>query len=146
MKESKKIDCLHCKHLDTSDIPNLFCNINCELVNDTDFRYCPNSKESMLDYIEKHVLELEKAINKKDAEIKGLQTKLDEKELTISLVHKAFELACNLIDYEVDFCHLCKYKEFVTDKNHTLCHGDCKLAIMEYFRIKAEELLNNERK
>ena len=45
--------CLKCKHLDTSDMPNLFCNITCRLVNDGDFEFCPNDTKQTLAYIEK---------------------------------------------------------------------------------------------
>ena len=46
-------NCLKCKELDTSDIPNLFCKISCELVNETEFRYCPKNPKSVVEFIEK---------------------------------------------------------------------------------------------
>lgn len=62
-------DCLKCKNLDTSDIPNLFCNISCELVNETDFRYCPKDIKSVVAFIEKQdkqIRELQKELEKKN--------------------------------------------------------------------------------
>ncbi len=58
-------DCLKCKNLDTSDIPNLFCKLNCELVNETEFRYCPKDPKSVVEFIEK----LERLHKEKDKEI-----------------------------------------------------------------------------
>lgn len=45
--------CMNCKHLDTSDVPNLFCNLTAELVNDGDFRYCPKNPDSVIALVEK---------------------------------------------------------------------------------------------
>ncbi len=66
-------DCLKCKELDTSDIPNLFCKLTCELVNETDFRYCPKDSKSVVEFIEK----LEETHKK---EIQELQAKVNELE------------------------------------------------------------------
>ncbi len=59
--------CLKCKHLDTSDTPNLFCNITSELVNDGDFRFCPKDIKSVLAFIEKQ-----------DERIAGLESQMAE--------------------------------------------------------------------
>ena len=66
-------NCLKCKELDTSDIPNVFCKISCELVNETEFRYCPKNPKSVVEFIEK----LEETHKK---EIQELQAKVNELE------------------------------------------------------------------
>ena len=44
--------CLKCRHLDTSDLPNLFCDLTCKLVNDGNFEYCPKDTACVVTYIE----------------------------------------------------------------------------------------------
>lgn len=85
-------DCLKCENLDTSDIPNLFCKLNCELVNKTEFRYCPKDPKSVVEFIEKleelHKQEIKeikennrsKLVELFDAENKKLQQQLKEKD------------------------------------------------------------------
>ena len=73
--------CLNCKHLDTSDIPNLFCNLSAELVNDGDFRYCPKNPQSVIEFVEKQdyqIQELQKE-NSKLVIMLAMQEKEDRK-------------------------------------------------------------------
>lgn len=75
MSEKQFNKCLKCKHLDDTDIPNLFCNLSCELVNDGDFRYCPKNPESVIALVEKLDYEIE-------------QLKLENSRLKIQLEMK----------------------------------------------------------
>ena len=62
-------DCLKCKFLDKSDLPNLFCKLNYELVNKGDFRYCINSVKSIRSFVEKQDEEIER-LEKENLELK----------------------------------------------------------------------------
>ena len=52
MSEKQFNKCMKCKHFDDSDLPNMFCNLSCEGINDGDFRYCPKNPESVLRLVE----------------------------------------------------------------------------------------------
>lgn len=58
--------CLTCGMCDTSDIPNLFCKLNSELINDGDYRYCPKKPRETVNFI-----------HKQDEEIENLKQQLD---------------------------------------------------------------------
>ena len=68
MKQNKQLNekCLTCAMCDTSDIPNLFCKLSSELINDGDYRYCPKKPREVVDFI-----------HKQDNEIKRLNEQLD---------------------------------------------------------------------
>ena len=98
--------CLRCKHLDTSDIPNLFCNLTCQLVNDGDFEYCPKDTACVVTYVEnlKSQIELlkvgaEKGILKRDFDLltqnRELKQQLELKNLMLELF--AEEYRCLLL-------------------------------------------------
>ena len=55
MKQNKAINekCLTCAMCDDSDIPNLFCKLNSELINVGDYRYCPKKPREVINFIEK---------------------------------------------------------------------------------------------
>lgn len=58
--------CLKCKYLDQSDMPNLFCNLTYDLVNDGDFTVCPKDPKSVVNFI-----------NEIDSKSRGLEHKLN---------------------------------------------------------------------
>lgn len=68
MKQNKALNekCLTCAMCDDSDIPNLFCKLNSELINDGDYRYCPKKPREVINFIEKQ-----------DNEIKRLSEELE---------------------------------------------------------------------
>ena len=90
--------CLKCKHLDTSDIPNLFCNLTCELVNETEFEYCPKDTACVVAYVEnlKSQIELLKAGAEKGILKRDFDLLVRNKELMqqVEIWKKACELAC----------------------------------------------------
>ncbi len=57
--------CLKCKYLDTSDLPNLFCDLTCRMVNATEFTYCPKDVKNVVEYVEKLEKQLETLQTKK---------------------------------------------------------------------------------
>ncbi len=75
--------CLKCKHLDTSDMPNLFCNLSCELVNDDDFRYCPLDPKSVSEL----VYRLDKELKTAQSKIKKLEAAFNDACLEIASWH-----------------------------------------------------------
>lgn len=71
MKQNKQLNekCLTCAMCDTSDIPNLFCKLSSELINDGDYRYCPKKPREVVDFIHKQdeeILRLTKEIEVRD--------------------------------------------------------------------------------
>lgn len=68
--------CLSCKQLDTSDIPNLFCKLSCEGVNDGWYRYCPKDPKSVMELVYK----LDKEIEQLQKENSRLKIQLETKE------------------------------------------------------------------
>ena len=73
-KQFKK--CLYCKHFDDSDLPNMFCNLSCEGINDGDFRYCPKNPESVIRLVE----HLDYTIEQLQKENSRLKVQLEMKE------------------------------------------------------------------
>ena len=68
--------CLKCKHLDTSDMPNLFCKLSNRLVNDGDFSFCPLDSKGVCEYIENLIFKINRRLRNFDKwhdeiEIKG---------------------------------------------------------------------------
>lgn len=62
-KKTLNEKCLTCAMCDTSDIPNLFCKLNSELINDGDYRYCPKKPREVVDFIHKQDEEIYKLKN-----------------------------------------------------------------------------------
>ena len=75
----KNDKCLKCKYLDKTDMPNLFCDLTCKLINDGDFVYCPKDTESVVDYVElleEKVELLEQQITTKNSQTKKLESEV----------------------------------------------------------------------
>lgn len=75
-KQFKK--CIYCKHFDDSDLPNMFCNLSCEGINDGDFRYCPKNPESVIRLVE-HLDYTIEQLQKENSRLKVLLEMKEEK-------------------------------------------------------------------